>query len=59
MKNKAWKKPELVIVNRSQPEEIILTSCKFLSEAGLGPNNANAGCHISGCTGDCAVAVLS
>ena len=37
---KPWKKPEIIIVVRNQPEESVLGTCKNPSAA-LGPSSAN------------------
>lgn len=49
-KKMAWKKPELVVLARSRPEEAVLAGCKYPSEfQTTGPNkktcaNNNAQC---------------
>ena len=36
---KLWRKPELLIIARSNPEEIVLTSCKRALAGGAGYQN--------------------
>ena len=43
MENKFWKKPELVILARSLPEERVLGSCK--SGGVSGANSEDVGCY--------------
>ena len=44
----AWKRPDLVVLTRSTPEEIVLANCK--QGKTLGPatqcNNKQVGCNI-------------
>jgi hypothetical protein len=45
---KLWRKPELIVLVRSHPEETVLTVCKNASSAGpLNKNKCNRG--PSGC----------
>lgn len=34
MSKKQWQKPELVVLVRNKPEEVVLAACKFTSMAG-------------------------
>lgn len=46
MKNKIWKKPELVVLIRSNSQETVLNECK--SEfVDLGPGSTFGGCNES------------
>jgi hypothetical protein len=44
---KEWKKPELVILVRSRPEEAILTPCKNTSDKGTKSCSLHGGCPNS------------
>jgi hypothetical protein len=46
MKKNIWKKPQLVILERSKPEEAILAGCKNPGYRGGGPGRSN--CKIPG-----------
>lgn len=37
-----WKTPELIVLVRSKPEEVVLATCKFHSTSG--PYTTNKGC---------------
>jgi hypothetical protein len=56
---KPWKKPELLILERTRPEEALLNGCKTLTSQ-AGPNSANNQCtrgkhpRKGGCLGRCA-----
>jgi hypothetical protein len=55
---KIWKKPNLVVLIRSRPEESVLDHCKYgFSEQGGGANSNVNGCHAikesGGCIGVC------
>ena len=53
MQKKEWRKPELIVLVRSKPDETILVICKATTGRG-GPNYYNTGCrNLSGCTGSC------
>lgn len=43
--NKPWKKPELVVLIRSKPEESVLTACK--TTLGSGASDADMGCFVA------------
>ena len=51
MKNNPWKKPELVVLTRSTPEEGVLTSCKVLGQSGA--SVAVGDCGIVDCSAEC------
>ena len=53
MKNQSWKKPELIALTRSVPEESVLGACKWLSPNDGGPNAADGACVLTGCPGVC------
>jgi hypothetical protein len=38
---KEWRKPELIVMVRSTPEEAVLVACKF-----MGPQTANTGTYF-------------
>jgi len=59
MKNKPWKKPELVVLTRSKPEEGVLSFCKWLAPNDSGPNAAAAACVLIGCPDVCNINVES
>ncbi len=40
IEKKPWQKPELIILVRSKPEEMVLSSCKISPTSGGGPNSA-------------------
>jgi radical SAM protein with 4Fe4S-binding SPASM domain len=44
MRERSWRKPELVVLVRSGPEEVVLTACKDADMTGQEPNNAFALC---------------
>jgi hypothetical protein len=33
---KVWSKPELIVLYRAKPEELVLAACKYSSTGGLG-----------------------
>lgn len=45
---KAWRKPELIVLVRSKPEEGVLAACKF--PASGGSNDAAWNCATSVCS---------
>ena len=54
---KAWQKPELIVLVRSRPEEMVLEVCKVQSGGGGGPTDTNSLCDINcaaWCSGDSA-----
>ena len=54
MQKKEWRKPELIVLVRSEPEETILVICKATTVRG-GPTYRNNACRGSttSCTGSC------
>ena len=52
MQKKEWRKPELIVLVRSEPEEDILVACKASSVRG-GPNYQNNACRSSFCFSSC------
>ena len=53
MQKKEWRKPELIVLVRSEPEEAILVICKATTVRG-GPKYYNNACrNLSGCTSSC------
>lgn len=55
MNKKQWQKPELQVLVRSNPEEAVLTNCKF-DISGSGGNSPAVnfrGCSLAGCDSDC------
>jgi len=44
MKSNLWKKPELVIMTRSNPEEGVLSACKIMVQGSAGPGSLNNLC---------------
>lgn len=42
---KTWKKPQLVILVRGKPEELVLTPCKAELQASEGPGDYNNLCR--------------
>jgi hypothetical protein len=59
--NNAWRKPELIILSRSHPEEAILTVCKSGINPGLGGgiNDTNVMCLFGDPCANCDTPVLS
>ena len=51
-----WTKPELIVLVRNRPEEVILSGCKS-NPGGGGPENDNSGCYAT--CADCAAPVPS
>ena len=55
---KAWQKPELIVLVRSRPEEMVLEVCKVQSGwVGGGPGDDNSLCDFgcaAWCSGDAA-----
>jgi hypothetical protein len=47
MQKKAWKKPELIVLHRGNPEERILSACKTAGVAGY-PDNTDTDCIQNG-----------
>jgi len=45
MEKKFWEKPELIVLTRSKPEEVVLGGCK--GEVGTGPGTDLSNC-VSG-----------
>ena len=52
MQKKEWRKPELIVLVRSKPEEDVLVICKFTSVRG-GPSYVNHACRKTNCTTNC------
>jgi hypothetical protein len=53
---KVWEKPELIVLVRSKPGEMVLTGCKMgdgSSPPGAGPNDNVGWCAGVGCAADC------
>ncbi len=46
---RAWFQPELVVIVRGNPEELVLEGCKTASQ--LGPNGSSTSCGGSTCSG--------
>lgn len=44
--NKAWTRPKLIVLVRSESQEAILSACK--AEAGIGASDHFAGCYVEG-----------
>jgi hypothetical protein len=51
MEIKTWIKPALIVLVRSNPEEAVLSACKYGNPTGAG--SANGGCFNSGCVITC------
>jgi hypothetical protein len=51
-KKKEWVAPELLVLVRSHPEEVVLAACKDTSGGGA-PATGHLGCIYSGCVSDC------
>jgi hypothetical protein len=45
---KAWQKPELIVLVRSNPEETVLVTCKNANSSVLGPNDPARKCKVKG-----------
>jgi len=45
---KSWVVPELIVLVRNKPAEVVLTNCK-LSGLSTGPGNIDSGCDTTGC----------
>ena len=43
MQRRTWKKPALIVLARSKPEEKVLVYCKYV--APTGPNSTQTGCR--------------
>jgi len=54
---KAWRRPELVVLLRSRPEEAVLTSCKGPGIAGMGRPAGHACLHPT--QGPCSMQMVS
>jgi hypothetical protein len=51
---KIWKKPNLVVLIRSRPEESVLDHCKIgTSGFGVGAHANVTGCHDGSCDSNC------
>lgn len=48
---KSWQKPELIVLVRSHPEEMVLTACK--GTALEGPVTLYTRCNKTNCAGTC------
>lgn len=46
-----WKKPEVLVLVRSNPEEAVLTTCKIIYMSGA--TSSNSGCYVPACDTDC------
>ena len=47
---KEWEKPQLIVLSRGKPEELVLMSCKKLNNAWNGPEHQYRRCVlISNC----------
>ncbi len=47
---KAWSKPELIVIVRSSPEEVVLGSCKYTAGSGYsGPTDQRTVCYNGPC----------
>ncbi len=44
-KNKAWQKPEMTVLVRSNPEEVVLGNCKTSNSSG--PHGAGVGACVN------------
>jgi len=47
-----WSKPELLVLTRSNPEETVLATCKYLGAGVTGPTNKTCGYNQGGKTCD-------
>ncbi len=48
---KQWRKPELIVLARSKPEEAVLAACKLFTSTGSVTTNATIDCvQPSGCS---------
>jgi|WetSurMetagenome_2_1015567.scaffolds.fasta_scaffold1643644_1 hypothetical protein len=61
MKKKKWRKPEMIVLVRSKPEEAVLDSCKTSTEEVTGNSWSATGCgnYPGHFCGDCQVQVVS
>jgi hypothetical protein len=50
---KEWKKPELIVLVRSKPEEAVLLACKHYPDVGSGASDFAFGCKLEGCGAWC------
>jgi len=58
-KAKTWTEPQLTILTRNNPEEMVLALCKGLNGTG-NVNNADRGCQYTGnCSNHCDISVNS
>lgn len=48
LEKKAWQKPELIVLVRSKPEEMVLAVCKTPTGKFLGPNDPSNKCKLRG-----------
>ncbi len=49
---KEWEKPQLIVLSRGKPEELVLMSCKKLNNTWVGPESNYRSCtYISNCWG--------
>jgi hypothetical protein len=51
-KEKEWVSPELLVLVRSHPEEVVLESCKDTTGGG-DPATGHSGCVYIGCISNC------
>lgn len=58
---KAWEKPQLIVLVRSKPEEVVLGACKGGAPVAGSPNGVNMNCYelIPICDGPCSAATVS
>jgi len=47
---KPWEKPELIVLVRSTPEELVLAACKYLGKKTAANTNAVNNCSYGACT---------
>jgi hypothetical protein len=45
---RTWRKPELIVLVRSRPEEAVLFACKNGGSTPVGPNYDNVRCILNG-----------
>jgi hypothetical protein len=56
---KKWEKPQLIVLSRGKPEELVLMSCKKLNNSYSGPTHDYRFCTIVGNCWNCSVDAIS
>jgi hypothetical protein len=53
LEKRKWTRPQLLVLTRGKPEEMVLAGCKLV-DSGADPDADNLGCLMLGCAIECA-----